>query len=311
VNNRIFPVGLEFLDRSLDGRVDRPHQREVLKTPVIPDVSAVPVEVVGVDGPDHDPGQVLLHREPHLLLDGPGVVVRYHFVPRDGVGRARLGVPEFVPQLRVVLHFHADLVVAHETVLPREGALEAYVFGHRAQLRLASRIRVVRLVEQKSAAVQRHPHHQLLGRRPQFEHVVDRELDVEHVGATQGGVGAGFLVPGAVVVVAHHVDEVEVGRQALDVVGDVDGVLTGTESRRQEQVVLVERRPQLLQPQIREKEKFAGSKLTLTSKRKLSLSSGAPSLFPGNSQSKSRPSKLYFLKRTESRICRDVLKNST
>lgn len=41
---------------------------------------------------------------------------------------------------------------------------------------------------------------------------------------------------------------------------------------------------------------------TLTKSRKLNLSSGEPPRLPGNSQSKSRPSKLYFLYRQKTSI---------
>ena len=56
---------------------------------------------------------------------------------------------------------------------------------------------------------------------------------------------SGLLVPLAVVVVAHHVNVVEVLVQLGNVVGNIDGGSGGTDGRGQDVVVLVQGRSQV------------------------------------------------------------------
>ena len=135
-----------------------------------------------------------------------------------------------------VLNVLADLVIREESRFASVTAGDARALGRRSHARL-------RFVdESESSAVRAQAHDQLVGGKAELDEVVDGPIDVEEavvagfVGTRiEGDVSAGALLPGAVEIVGHQVDEVHLLGESGDFVGGVDGTFAASDGGGQEQ----------------------------------------------------------------------------
>ena len=100
----------------IQGVVDGPQKRESRS-------AAFAFEVVGVDGPGHDSGQVVVGGKLGLVPDGLFVVVADPLELLDHVRHLLVAVPLLDPGLVDLRELLADLVVAEESVLSGVGPL--------------------------------------------------------------------------------------------------------------------------------------------------------------------------------------------
>lgn len=63
---------------------------------------------------------------------------------------------------------------------------------------------------------------------------------IQYIRATQGSVSSSFLVPSTVIVVAHHVNEIQVYSKTFHVISDIYGVFASTKSCSQHEVMFSE-----------------------------------------------------------------------